>query len=329
MKLRTQTEISQAEFSIGYDTPVMFLGSCFAGEIGRQFSRGKMNVMVNPFGVLYNPYSTARALETIMEGKEFREEDLFYFNNRYLSFRHDTGFSSVDSSVSLSRINHSISSSESFLKRASVIFITFGTAWVYRFNENNEIVANCHKIPASKFTRQLLEIDDIVDYWERLLRKLKKYNPGLKIVFTVSPVRHLKDGAHGNQVSKSILLLAIERLREGDTDLSYFPSYEIVLDDLRDYRYYKKDMIHPSETAIEYIWEIFKKVYFKPETISIYKRLIKITESVGHRITGDDIQSVKDFSSTMLSKINELKNDFPLIDLGQEEDYFRKMVSDE
>lgn len=327
MKLRTETEIPESGLIIGYDTPVMFIGSCFAGEIGRMFSEGKMDVMVNPFGVMYNPLSTARALEIIMDGKPFEEDDLYFFEDRYLSFQHDTAFSSRNISTSLSRINNSILNAKKFLRKASVIFITFGTAWAFRLKEDNEIVANCHKIPAARFSRQLLDVSEIVDRWKSISVKIKEFNPGINLVFTVSPVRHLKDGSHGNQVSKSSLILAINKLLSENNELTYFPSYEIILDDLRDYRYYKKDMVHPSETAIEYIWEIFSKVYFRQETIDLYKRVVKITGACRHRLTDSDSQSMHRFGMTMLEKIRDIRNDFPIIDLYEEEDYFNKLVS--
>ncbi|HCC70811.1 MAG TPA: GSCFA domain protein [Bacteroidales bacterium] len=325
MELRTKIEADPARQGIDYDTPVLFTGSCFAGEIGRQFIYGKMDVLINPFGVLYNPYSTARALEIIMEGRLFEKDDLYYHNNKYLSFLHDTSFSSGTSQESIDRINSSVSQAHSFLSGASFLFITFGTAWVYRWKDNNEIVANCHKIPAAKFTRQLLDVEDIFDTWSKILSKLKKFNPSLKIVFTVSPVRHLKDGAHGNQLSKSILIIAINKLLSSDKSLSYFPSYEIVLDELRDYRFYSKDMVHPSETAIEYIWEIFREVYFKPGTNIIYEKIAKITEATRHRISGNDPYTLAAFRNSMLQKIEKIKNDYPFVDMGAEEKYFNRL----
>ncbi|MDT8400637.1 MAG: GSCFA domain-containing protein [Bacteroidales bacterium] len=327
MKFRTEIDIRPAPVKAGYDTPVMLTGSCFAGEIGKQFSNGKMKALINPFGVIYNPLSTSRSLELIMEGKEFTAEDLFHYDNKYLSFFHDTGFSSRNRIEILDKINRSLSDAGSFLSGASFLFITFGTAWVYRWKENNRVVANCHKIPAARFTRELLKPEDIISEWLGIIEKLEDFNTGLNIVFTVSPVRHLKDGAHGNQLSKSILLVAINELLSLNGKLSYFPSYEIMLDELRDYRFYKKDMVHPSETAVDYIWEKFKDCYFTDNTKTVYERLVKITEAAKHVITGNDSHDNAKFGKTILGKIEMLLNEYPGIDLEEEEKYFKSLLN--
>jgi len=329
MEFITKIKTDSAKQKIGYDTPVMFVGSCFSGEIGRQFSYGKMDVLINPFGVLYNPLSTARALEVIMENRAFSKEDLYCYDNKYLSFYHDTSFSSRDNTKGLIKINRSISEARSFLSGASFLFVTFGTAWVYRWKENNEVVANCHKIPAARFSRHLLKTKDIVTSWQKLVSELKNFNKRLNIVFTVSPVRHLKDGAHGNQLSKSILTLAIDELTSANIELSYFPSYELMLDELRDYRFYKKDMVHPSDTAIEYIWERFRETYFTSDAVSIYDRVAKITEAMRHKITDDNTESIQKFRNSMLDKIKKISNDYPFVNLGEEENYFNNIISEE
>ncbi|HDZ41255.1 MAG TPA: GSCFA domain protein [Bacteroidetes bacterium] len=326
MKFRTEIDLKPSLLKVGYDTPVMLTGSCFAEEIGKHFCNGKMKALINPFGVLYNPLSTLRSLELIMDAEKFTGDDLYHFDNKYLSFYHDTSFSSRDSSESLKKINRSLADANRFLSGASFLFISFGTAWVYRWKEDNRVVANCHKIPAARFTRQLLKPEDIISGWLSLIEKLENFNTRLNIVFTVSPVRHLKDGAHGNQLSKSTLLLAIDRLMSLNNKLSYFPSYEIMLDELRDYRFYGKDMVHPSETAVDYLWEKFKDYYFTDHTRTIYERLLKITEATKHIITGNDSEDNAKFSKTMLGKIGSLLRDYPGIDLTEEEKYFKNLL---
>ena len=212
MEFRTKIEKLKVKEKISYTSPVLFIGSCFANDIGKQFLSGKMQGHINPFGVLYNPMSSAHALEIIIKGKLFSREDLHFFDKKFLSFYHDTSFSSSNYEKSLEKINNSISEAHAFLKSASHLFITFGTAWVYRWKESNAIVANCHKIPADRFSRHLLKAEDIVNRWSQIVSGLSGVNSDLKIVFTVSPVRHLKDGAHGNQVSKSTLVVAVEEL---------------------------------------------------------------------------------------------------------------------
>ncbi|MEA1886037.1 MAG: GSCFA domain-containing protein [Bacteroidota bacterium] len=326
MELRTKVKISPAKKKIAYSSPVLFIGSCFADDIGRQFQKGKLEVLINPFGVLYNPLSAGRALQLVMEGKSFCKEDLFYYDHKYLSFYHDTGFSSRNYEKSLEKINNSLSEARTFLKSAAYLFITFGTAWVYRWKENNEVVANCHKIPAKRFSRHLLKSEDIVNRWTQLISGLNEFNSNLNIVFTTSPVRHLKDGAHGNQVSKSTLLVAIEELISGGEHLSYFPSYEIVLDELRDYRFYNKDMVHPSDTAIEYIWERFTDAYFNNETSFVYDSVSKITEATRHIISSDEKDDIMRFRDSMLAQIEKLKNKYPFVNLDEEEDYFNNLI---
>ncbi len=322
MEFRTKIETVPSINEIGYDTPVIFMGSCFAGEIGRQFAPGKMRAMANPFGVLYNPSSVAGALDIIMNKRLFGKEDLYYYNNRYISFFHDTGFSSPDPEEVLDRINSAVSRSESFLAKASYLFVTFGTAWIYKWKENGQIVSNCHKIPDERFSRQILSVEEIVTGWDILIEKLKTYNNNLKIVFTVSPVRHLKDGAHENQLSKSTLLLSIDELITRHNGPGYFPSYEIVMDELRDYRFYKNDMVHPSGMAVDYIWEKFRKTYFSSGTEMIYDKVEKITRAMKHKITGNNKQEIRKFKETMLSKINALNRQYPLVDLEEEKSYF-------
>lgn len=326
MKFRTEVEINASGEKIDYSTPVMLTGSCFSEEIGRQFSYGKLPVLTNPFGVLYNPLSVAHSLELIMEGREFCEEDLYSYEGRYLSFSHDTGFSSRNPEECLSKINLSMKAAHRFLSEASFLFITFGTAWVFRWKDDNRVVANCHKIPAAKFSRQLLKQEDISSRWVDIAERLRNFNSELTIVFTISPVRHLKDGAHGNQLSKSTLMLAINGLVNQNSRLSYFPSYEILLDELRDYRFYKKDMVHPSESAVDYTWEKFRHCYFTEETAEIYDRVKKISSATEHILMGNDDVDVKKFSRSMLDKIEKLKNDYSFVDLDREEDYFKNLL---
>lgn len=325
MEFRTKIEIPRVPGMIDYDSHVMLIGSCFANEMGKNFHLGKMNALVNPFGVLYNPGSTAHALELMMSDRIYTDDDIHIHDNKYLSFDHDTSFSSVSREECLNRINSSLTGARSFLRSASLLFVTFGTARVFRWKEDNRLVANCHKIPASDFTRHLLNADEITAMWENLIGRLRHFNNELKIIFTVSPVRHLKDGAYGNQVSKSVLFTAIDQLLANDSTLSYFPSYEIMIDELRDYRFYKKDMTHPSDIAVEYIWERLKESYFDVNTEEIYRRIIKISEARRHMIAGNDPDALARFKESMLTRINSLKDDYPFIELGEEEKYFKNL----
>ncbi|TFH34078.1 MAG: GSCFA domain protein, partial [Bacteroidia bacterium] len=304
MKLRTVIEPLPLAERISYLTPVLLVGSCFASEVGAMFDEGKMNVMINPFGVLYNPVSVSSELEIIAERREFTIDDLHLYNNRYLSFYHDTGFSSTDPEVILRKINSTTNRAHQFLAEAEYLFVTFGTARVFRRLTDRSVVANCHKMPSSEFERELLTVEYIVELWTKLVGKLHRLNPNLRIFFTVSPVRHWKDGAHGNQVSKAIRMLAIDKLVKNNSILGYFPSYELLLDDLRDYRFYKDDLLHPSRKAIEYIWEFLTKTFFDPDTISLFREVSKVKSAMHHKLMGDIESDHRLFAESMLARIN-------------------------
>ena len=325
MEFRTIIKPGHFDHKISYETPVFLTGSCFAGEIGSYFTRGKMDVLVNPFGVLYNPLSVAGSITRIVENRKFSVDELYRFNDRYISLHHGTSFSSVDPDETLARINDNLIAAAEKLKAARFIFVTFGTARVYILKESGQLVSNCHKIPGKKFTRELLETEMIVDVWGKLIKRIRSVNSNINIVFTVSPVRHWKDGAHGNQVSKSILFIAIEKLLFADRELSYFPSYELLIDDLRDYRYYKDDMLHPSAKAVEYIWEHFSDTYFTSETKRIYKEASKIITATRHRVMDENSSELIDFCKTMVSRIDRLISSNPGIDMTREKEYFRNL----
>jgi hypothetical protein len=220
------------------------------------------------------------------------------------------------------QINHRSAQAAKFLSDARFLFITFGTARVYRWKTSGRIVSNCHKIPASHFTHELLTVDDITALWTSQLDKLSKMYPGLKIVFTISPVRHWKDGPHGNQVSKSTLFLAVEKLLGHPSNPGYFPAYELIMDDLRDYRFYADNMLHPSETAMEYIWNVFSECYFDRDTLDTWKEIEKLTKALSHRIQSGSEKNRKVFAEAMLKKIDSVCSKRPYLDLSHERSYF-------
>jgi len=328
MKFRTEIDAGAGKHEISYSSPVMLIGSCFATEMGHFFTSGKMDVMINPFGVLYNPDSVAGGLELIIKGRKILEEDLHFFDNKYLSFYHGTGFSLPDKDKMLERLNSELETARVFLKRSRFLFITFGTARVYKWKESGKSVSNCHKIPESEFTRELLSVDHIKDSWTGLIEKLRTFSKNLQIVFTVSPVRHWKDGAHGNQISKSVLILAIDELMKANPDLDYFPSYELLLDDLRDYRFYKEDMLHPSSEAVKYIWEKFQDTYFSASTRRSYEEIYKIVNACSHRLMSDNPVEIKKFCNNMLNRIKTLENKYKFLSFSSEKDHFISIIDE-
>lgn len=286
---------------------------------------GRIPVLINPFGTVYNPVSVSNTLRAVTEAKKFGADNIYNSEGRWISFSHYTDFSSDDPASLLKKINDNIEKAHNFLSGAKFMFVTFGTAWIYLWNRTGEVVSNCHKIPASEFTRRLLSVDEVTALWSGQLEKLHSVFPGLKVIFTVSPVRHWKDGAHGNQISKSVLLLAIEELQKHPLGPGYFPAYELIMDDLRDYRFYDTDMLHLSESAVEYIWEAFTKCFFEKKTFNIYLEVLKITRAVMHRIQSDSSQT-KRFAVNMIEKIHDLKKKYPFLDLETEKEYFAALL---
>lgn len=325
MNLRTTFNIDPSKSKIRYNTPVMFIGSCFTSEIGTKMAEGKMEVFLNPSGVVYNPVSVGNTIDIILENRIFTKRDLYIYKGVNLSFSHYSDFTSEDPSIALEKINSSTIKANNFLKQARFLFITFGTARVYRFKESGFIVSNCHKLPASLFSREILTVEEITLAWYDILNKLHSFNSDLRVILTISPVRHWKDGAHGNQVSKSILFLAVEELLRHQSIEGYFPAYELVMDDLRDYRYYAEDMLHPSQTAVEYIWKAFTECYFEAETLNLWKEVNGITKARNHHILTDSSSGINDFADTMLKQIDAIERKISTPDFTEERSYFLKM----
>jgi len=325
MELRTTFPIEPSEVKITYNDSVMLIGSCFASSIGSQLETGHMSVLINPAGAVFNPVSVCNTLDTITSEKEFLVDDLHFYDGTWFSFYHYTDFSSDNPSKVLEKINRRSRVANDFLKRARFLFVTLGTARVYKLKKSGLIVSNCHKLPSEQFELKILTVEEIVTLWTAQLNRLHSLFPGLKVIFTISPVRHWKDGAHGNQVSKSILFIAVEELCKHKMGPRYFPAYELVMDDLRDYRFYSDDMLHPSASAIDYIWEAFSGCYFEISTVNLWKEVARISKAFNHRIKTDSEIKQNDFARRILKQISDIKVKIPQIDLSLEEEYFLKM----
>ena len=263
--LTTPVIVPQMSFKIDYSTGIVSLGSCFADEIGERLQEGDFHVEMNPFGALYNPASIAAAVRRLMEDREIGMDDLVQHEDLWHSWHHHGCFSHSTAEETLAACNSRIHQAHQALKEASLLMVTFGTAWV--FEREGGIVANCHKLPPQMFVRRRMTVEEIVALWQPLLQELAAYYPGLKVLFTVSPIRHMADGAHGNQLSKSTLLLAIDNLLPTihcPLPTYYFPSYEIVLDELRDYRFFDEKMTHPTPLAVDIVWDRFQRATMLP-----------------------------------------------------------------
>jgi hypothetical protein len=326
MELRTTFKIEPSERRITYNDPVIFIGSCFAASIGRQFEKGHMPVMINPAGTVYNPVSVCNTIDSITGRKISTADDLYYHGGRWVSFDHYTDFSSDTPEEILEKINRKSAEALEFISTAKFLFVTFGTARVYRWSGSGKIVSNCHKIPASGFTHELLTVEDITVQWANQLDKLKSLFPALHVVFTISPVRHWMDGAHGNQVSKSVLFLAVEKLLEHPVKPAYFPAYELVMDDLRDYRFFEADMLHPSTLATDYIWDAFCSCYFDNATLNLWHEVAKISKAVLHRVQSGSRDQIKKFAESMISRIDSVTSKNPGLNLENERKYFLKLI---
>lgn len=318
MNFRTQVELPKKETEIRHSDRIMLFGSCFAENIGNLLLTNKFRCEVNPFGILYNPLSVAEAVHQILVGKTYKEADLFCAGGYWHSFMHHSVFSEESSEVCLARINTRLSRASTEFSRLNSLIITWGTAWVYTLKETGAVVGNCHKQPDRLFSRRLLTVEEIVQTYTSLLEKIRNVNPNVNILFTVSPIRHIKDGLHGNQVSKSTLLLAINALQRQCRDCYYFPSYEIMMDELRDYRFYADDMLHPSSVAVNYLWECFIESYFSKETIQIIKEWEEIRKALSHKPFNAQSETYRKFLTQIVLKINRLKEKFPYFDLQKE-----------
>lgn len=311
---QTKVEISLSPVKIGYEDHVMTLGSCFAENIGKKLTDAYFQVDVNPFGVLYNPVSIQNSIERLIENKSVTEADLFENRKLWQSFSHSSLFTDISPEGCLYKINSRLQRAAGFLQQANFILITFGTAWVFEDIESGRVVSNCHKLPATAFLRRRLTVEEIVAGYSKLINELTNKLPHLKLIFSVSPIRHWKDGAHENIVSKSTLLLAIDALQKQFDRVYYFPAYEIQLDELRDYRFYAADMLHPSDVAVDYIWSRFADTYFDDTTVKIKKELEQLTADLTHRPLHPESEEYQNFRANTEKRKTELIINYPFLE---------------
>ena len=309
MKLYTSVDIAPSEKKIGYDDKILLLGSCFADNIGAKFGEHYFQTTVNPFGTLYNPASIAKTLSGVVN----REMGIgiVQHNGLWHSMMHHGTFSHPDKDVLLARCEESQTLLRTALRDATTIIVTFGTSWVYKMD--GMVVANCHKMPAERFNRYCMSASEIIDSWLPLLDQI----PNKHWIFTVSPIRHIKDGLHANHLSKANLLQAIDVLIARAKDLnptstySYFPAYEIMLDELRDYRFYAEDMIHPSQVAVDYIWQRFVDTYMTADTKNEMRTLHQLWLDRQHRFLHPESEEAMKFEQRIAQKMQDLQQQYP------------------
>lgn len=267
------------------DSKIILIGSCFTEHIGNRLNMAGFKTTVNPFGILFNPLSIANSIHRILNLEVYKKDDLTQNQEgRFVSFDHHGRFSGPDADKVIEEINTSLMRANEAIKSADILIVTLGSAWVYKHLKENKIVANCHKIPNDEFRKELLDVQTIVSSLNETLKKIRIHNPDSKILFTISPVKHLRDGVIENQRSKATLILAVsELLKSGDNDCYYFPAYEIVTDELRDYRFFETDHAHPNQLAIDYVWQRFIETCFTEKAIEKAAEAEKLTKALAHK----------------------------------------------
>ncbi len=298
MDFRTKIDIPKSSFGISHNDKCIFVGSCFAENIGDKLAETKIPTSVNPTGILYNPLSICKSIKNALSGREYNDNDVFPSGGTWNCFDFHSRFSNPDKATCIENLNEATKTFANEIRRANVMFVTFGTAFVYEHAES----------------------------WSECIKTLTEANPNLRIIFTVSPIRHWRDGAHQNQISKSTLHLAINELNAKFGSTFYFPAYEIVMDELRDYRFYATDMVHPSETAVQYIWERFSETFFSEQTKSAIAWISKITAAANHRPANPQSDAYKAFCNHNLAEIERIKEEIGAIDFSEEEEKFGRFA---
>jgi hypothetical protein len=309
----TKIDTQPSAYKIDYSSRILTVGSCFSENMGTKLQNACFDTDVNPFGVLFNPASIAESIQLLMQKRNFTTDDLFQHNSLWGNYMHSTLFSDSKPEHCLSKINTRLNAAAENMQKLDFLMLTFGTAWVYKLAETGKVVANCHKVPADKFIRDRLTVEAITNIYNNLITELKRVNPDLKIVFTVSPVRHWKDGPTENAISKGILLQAIQEIVKTHKNTCYFPAYEILMDELRDYRFYAADMLHPSEVAVDYIFKIFSNVFFQKETLQCMNELTNYKNGLLHRPTHTDTTEYEKFKNHLHKTKQNLLNKYPVL----------------
>lgn len=314
MKLQTIVPLRSEKEQIDYQSSLFLLGSCFVENIGRKLKYYKFQTLQNPFGILFQPIAIENLIVQAIEEKDYSDTDVFYFNERWHCFDSHSDLSDPSKEQLLTNLNSALHDTRNQLENATHVIITLGTAWVYRNIETKKRVANCHKIPQKNFTKELLSKEEIEESLKQIIANIRKVNENASVIFTISPVRHLKDGFVENQRSKANLISAVGKIMEATStneNLHYFPAFEIMLDELRDYRFYAEDMVHPNNLAIDYIWEKFKNVWVSEKAESVMKAVEEIQRGLSHRPFNEYSEQHQLFLKSLNEKISVLNKEFP------------------
>ena len=314
MKLQTNISIKQqADNLIDYHSKILLLGSCFSENIGNKLSYYKFQSKQNPFGILFHPKAIENLISRAIKEELYTEKELTFNNERWHCLDAHSSISAADKNVLLKNLNSALIHTKKQLKEATHVFITLGTSWVYRYSETNAIVANCHKIPQKEFSKELLSVAEVSKILEQCIALLKSINKTVSVTFTVSPVRHLKDGFIENTRSKAHLIAAIHTVINSENNTYYFPSYEIVMDELREYRFYNEDMLHPNTIAINYIWGKFVSTWFSRESQDTMQEVDTVQRGISHRPFNEKSEQHQQFLKKLDIKKGNLLMKFPFL----------------
>lgn len=317
MKFRTEIEVTPLPRSIEYDHKIVSIGSCFADNIARLLQEAKFDITPSPTGILFNPASIATAIGDMRSHSEVRSEELIELNGRYVSHDFHSSLSGTTPQEAQSIMQEARERGAKALAAADHLIVTLGTAWVYSHNNSGRIVANCHKQPAHLFTRRLLSVEEIVAHLSDIVS-----HTSAQVILTVSPIRHIGDGLVDNSLSKALLRVAIDEVCRKYDNAIYFPAYEIIMDDLRDYRFYADDLLHPSTTAIRYIADKFLGAALSAGAKELMTKVERIVQAANHRPTNPTGEQHKEFCRKQLKIIAELK----MIDFSREKELFEEML---
>lgn len=324
MNLYTKVDIPATNFKIDYSSRLAFFGSCFADNISAQFAERKFKVMANPFGTVYNPISLASQLKAIAEGKVFKDKDVFKderCDGLWHCWSAHSSLSAHTREECINKLNAATMQTRDFLQKADIVFVTLGTSFVYFLKGNGEPVSNCHRQDPNLFTRRMISVEEATDAIREIVASIRLLNPNTSIVFTVSPLRHMSDGAHNNTLSKATLQLAVDKIVKCGTKIAaatYFPSYEIVMDELRDYRFYESDMVHLSRTAEEYIFERMADTYCSEITRGHIAKVEKFLKGARHRIQDESSPATQDFLKKINAQAAQLETEISGLNLSDE-----------
>jgi len=337
MQFQLPIQIKSPEKLINYRDQILLIGSCFTEHIGNSLSELKFSTLQNPNGILFDPRSVCSSLISYVENKQYKKEDLFYLNEIWNSWEHHSRFSNINADECLKSINESQQEGHNFLKEADWLIITLGSSFSYRLtsefskvslpNGGGDLegpgVANCHRAPSQWFNKHLLMIDETISLLDTTYHRLKQFNPKLKIIFTISPVRHIRDGVIENNKSKARLIEAVHHVINKFPGLYYFPAYELVIDVLRDYRFYDIDMVHPNYPATEFVMEKFNESFIDEQSQQLMEEIKKIVIARKHKAFQPETNAHKIFLKTHLEKTKELQSKFSFLDFSDEINYFK------